>query len=132
MLGNNGKFLLTLMGVLTPVSAHAGPSAQPQIDVSRNFPAYVSAESLSTISPNPSEVISKISELHYKSFQDIFEISQFSAQNRGVHPKKNRLESSYLCYLGVHEKIQNSMIQLPIFLYLKLADFSVKIGLNGG
>ena len=49
------------MGVLAPVSAQAGPSAQPPIDVSGYFPAPVSAESLSNISPNPSEVISKVS-----------------------------------------------------------------------
>ena len=37
------------MGVLAPVSAHAGHSAQPPIDTSGNFPARMSAES---ISPN--------------------------------------------------------------------------------
>ena len=37
------------MGVLAPVSAHAGPSAQPPIGTIGNFPAQVSAES---ISPN--------------------------------------------------------------------------------
>ena len=56
------------MGVLAPVSAHAGPSAQPPIDVSGNFSAHVSAESSLNISPDPSEVISEISELHNKSF----------------------------------------------------------------
>ena len=40
---------LAPMGVLAPVSAHAGPSAQPPIVTSGNFPARVSAES---ISPN--------------------------------------------------------------------------------
>ena len=40
---------LALMGVLAPVSAHAGPSAQPPIGTSGIFPACVSAES---ISPN--------------------------------------------------------------------------------
>ena len=34
------------MGVLAPVSAHAGHSAQPPIDASGNFPARVSAESI--------------------------------------------------------------------------------------
>ena len=29
------------MGVLAPGSAHARPSAQPPIDVSRNFPAHM-------------------------------------------------------------------------------------------
>ena len=33
------------MGVLAPVSAHAGTSAQPPIGTSGNFPARVSAES---------------------------------------------------------------------------------------
>ena len=42
--------------------AHTIPSAQPPIDVSGNFPAHVSAESPSNISPNPSEVISEVSE----------------------------------------------------------------------
>ena len=37
------------MGVLAPLSAHAGPSAQPIIGTSGNFPAGLSAES---ISPN--------------------------------------------------------------------------------
>ena len=43
------KIPLAPMGVLAPVSAHAGHSAQPPIDTSGNFPARVSAES---ISPN--------------------------------------------------------------------------------
>ena len=62
------KFPLAQMGVLAPVSAHVGPSAQPPIGTSGNFPAYVSAESPSNISHNPSEVISEVSELHDKSF----------------------------------------------------------------
>ena len=52
------------MGVLTPVSAHAGPSAQPLIGTSGIFPARVSAESASNISPEPSEVISEVSEVY--------------------------------------------------------------------
>ena len=36
--------------------------AQTVSDMSGNFPAHVSAESTSTISPNPSEVISKVSQ----------------------------------------------------------------------
>jgi hypothetical protein len=55
-------FPLTPMGVLAPRSAHARPSAQPPINVSGNFPAHMSAESPSIISPNPSEVISNVSE----------------------------------------------------------------------
>ena len=42
-------------GVLAPGSVHARPSAQPPIDTSGNFPAHMSAESPSNISPNPSE-----------------------------------------------------------------------------
>ena len=68
------------MGVLAPVSAHAGPSAQPPIGTSGNFPARVSAESPLNISPNPP--ISEVSELYDKPFLDIFEISQLSGQNR--------------------------------------------------
>ncbi len=41
------KIPLAPMGVLAPVSAHAGHSAQPPIDTSGNFPARVSAESIS-------------------------------------------------------------------------------------
>ena len=52
------------MGVLAPVSAHAGPSVQPPIGTSGIFPAHVSAESPSNISPNPSEVISEVSEVY--------------------------------------------------------------------
>ncbi len=52
------------MGVLAPMSAHAGPSAQPPIGTSGNFPARVSAESPSNISHNPSEVISEVSEVY--------------------------------------------------------------------
>ena len=40
------KIPLTPMGVLAPGSAHARPFAQPPIDMSGNFPAHVSAESL--------------------------------------------------------------------------------------
>ena len=38
---------------------------------------------------------------------------------------------SLFCYLGAHAKIQNSMTSLSM-KYLILADFPVKIGLNGG
>ena len=56
------QFLLAPMGVLAPGYAHTRPSARPPIDTSGNFPANVSAQSPSNISPNPSEVISKVSE----------------------------------------------------------------------
>ena len=72
-LSNNRKIPLAPMGVLAPVSAHTGPSAQPPIGTSGIFPACVSAES-----PNPSEVIYEVSELYDKPFLDIFDFSQFS------------------------------------------------------
>jgi hypothetical protein len=50
------------MGVFAPGSAHARPSAQPPIDTRGNFPAHMSEESPLNISPNPSEVISEVSE----------------------------------------------------------------------
>jgi hypothetical protein len=40
------QFPLAQMGVLTPGSAHARPSARPPIDISGKFPAHMSAESL--------------------------------------------------------------------------------------
>ena len=55
-------FPLAPMGVLALGSAHARPSARPPINTSRNFPAHMSAESPSNITPNPSEVISEVSE----------------------------------------------------------------------
>ena len=70
------------MGVLAPVSAHAGPSAQPPIGTSGNFPARVSAELPSNISPNPSKFISEVSELYDKPFLDIFYFTRFSGKNR--------------------------------------------------
>ena len=72
------KIPLVSMGVSLPVPH----SAQPPIGTSGNFPARVSAESPSNISPNPSEVISEVSELYDKPFMDIFDVSQFSGQNR--------------------------------------------------
>ena len=56
------KFPLAPMGVLAPGSAHVRPSARPPIDTSGNFTAPMSEESPSNISPNPSEVISDVSE----------------------------------------------------------------------
>ena len=56
------------MGVLAPVTAHAGPSAQPPIDVSENFPPHMSAEWPPNICPNPSEVISEVSEVYDNFF----------------------------------------------------------------
>jgi hypothetical protein len=60
--GMRHRIPLTPMGVVAPGYAHARPSAQPPIDVSGTFPAHVSAESPSNMSPNPSEVIYKVSE----------------------------------------------------------------------
>ena len=52
------------MGVLDPGSAYERPSAQPPIDMSRKFPAHVSAESPLNIFPNHSEVISEVQETY--------------------------------------------------------------------
>ena len=49
LLERSRKFSASAAVVLAPLSAHAGPSAQPPIGTSGNFPARVSAES---ISPN--------------------------------------------------------------------------------
>ena len=62
------EFPLAPMGVLAPMSGHAGHSAQHPINVSGNFPAGTSAEMPSNNFPNPAEVISEVSELHDKSF----------------------------------------------------------------
>ena len=45
------EFPLAPMGVLAPVSAHAGHSAQPPIGTGGNFPARVSAKSISANFP---------------------------------------------------------------------------------
>ncbi len=68
------------MGVLALVSVHAGPSAQPPIDVSGNFPVHVSSESTSNISPNPSDVISEDSELYDTSFRMYLKYADFWSQ----------------------------------------------------
>jgi hypothetical protein len=49
-------FPLAPMRVLAPESSLAGPSPLPPIDMSGNFPAAMSAESPSNISPNHSEI----------------------------------------------------------------------------
>ena len=86
------KIPLAPRGVLAPVSAHAGQFAQPPLGTSGIFPAYVSAELPSNISLNPSEVISKDSELYDKSFR----IRQFSGQNRVNWGGKGVSEFSFI------------------------------------
>ena len=78
---------------------------------------HVSAESPSNIFPNPSEVIPEVpgkNRINWRGGPHFF-----------------LLKSSFLCYLGAHAKIQNSKTSLSR-INLKLADFPVKIGLNGG
>ena len=70
------------MGVLAPVSAHAGHSAQPPIDTSGNFPLHVSVESPSNISSNPSELVSEVSELYNKPFLDI--LGEFTMMSQPI------------------------------------------------
>ena len=57
------QLLVVPMGVLSPGPAHARPSAQPPIDMSRNFPPHVSSELPSYIYPNCLELISNVSEI---------------------------------------------------------------------
>ena len=57
-----GKFPLVSLGGRAEGLACADPGARTPIGASGNFPAHVSAESHSNISPNPSEVISEVSE----------------------------------------------------------------------
>ena len=45
-----------------PAPAHTRPSALPPIEMSGHFLVHLSAESPSNISPNPSEVLSEVSE----------------------------------------------------------------------
>jgi hypothetical protein len=54
---------LAPMGVLAPRLRMLDVSARPPIDTSGNFPAHMSAESPLNISPNLSEVISKVLDL---------------------------------------------------------------------
>ena len=56
------KYFRWRQWVLAPVSAHPEHSAWPPIDTSGNFSVHMTAKSLSNISPNPSEVIPKVSE----------------------------------------------------------------------
>ena len=58
----NQQIPLAPMGVLAPHLRTLDGSALPPIDTTGNFSAHVSAESPSSISPNPSEVISEVSE----------------------------------------------------------------------
>ena len=70
------------MGVLAPMSAHAGHSARTPIDTSGNFPLHVSVESPSNISPNPSELVSEVSELYNKPFLDI--LGEFTMMSQPI------------------------------------------------
>ena len=68
-----------LMGILAPGFAHARPSAQAPIDMSKNCKLYVSTESPSNISPNCIEKWSTLSPLSgqniiFKGFGGVPEI----------------------------------------------------------
>ena len=56
------NFRLRRWEVLAPHLRTLDGSTRPPIDRSGNFAAHMSAESPSNISPNPSEVISEVSE----------------------------------------------------------------------
>ena len=53
---------INLYAHFTFLNKHARPSARPPIDMSGNLTANVPAKSISNISPNPYEHISKFSE----------------------------------------------------------------------
>ena len=114
-----------------PRSPCSGHSTQPPIGTSGNFPGRISAESPSNISPNPLEVISKVSGLSDKSFLEIFENSTFSGQNRVNWRGRGRsiffpqIEIFQFISLGTHVKIWNPMISLS-GIYWKLARFRSK------
>ena len=88
------------MGVLASGSVHTRPSARPTIDTSGNFSAHVS------------DVISKISKLYDKSFQEKFEISKFFGQ---------------IGLIGGVGDVLNSSSQLKIFLYMLLGSQCKKL-----
>ena len=56
------KFMDNVINISPTGSAHATLYAWPPIDMKGNFPVHVSPKSPSNISPNPSELISKVSE----------------------------------------------------------------------
>ena len=72
------------MGVLAPGSAHARPSARPPIDTSGNFPAHMSAESPSNISPILSKFISDVSDPYDTFFSFLFLPPLFKTTERVV------------------------------------------------
>ena len=120
------------MGVLAPRSAHARHSARPPIDASGNFPAHVSAESLSNTSANPWEVISEVSKVYDKLL--IFEIYRLSG-----HTRVNRVGSvgaaqfifDRILPINVTWKLMQKFRSLSR-LYLILTHFPVKIWLSWG
>ena len=62
MVGTFQKFPFVPMGVLTPCWRTLDGVSRPPIDTSGHFLANMFAKSPSNISPNPSEVISKVSQ----------------------------------------------------------------------
>ena len=86
------------MGVLAPVSAHAGPFAQPPIGTSGIFPPRVSAESPSNI-PDQGGYIPD----HFGCCAP--KIGFFRGVGGGAQKKFSPLESYYFCELGAHAKI---------------------------
>ena len=124
------EFPLAPMGVLA--RSQAGHSAQPPIDASGNFPAHVSAESLSNTSANPWEVISEVSKVYDKLL--IFEIYRLSG-----HTRVNRVGSvgaaqfifDRILPINVTWKLMQKFRSLSR-LYLILTHFPVKIWLSWG
>ena len=102
------------MKVHAPGSAHLNPSARPSIDTSGNFPVHVSAESPSNISPNPSEVISEVSEDKISASAEGGPRSQVCA--RKTHCLLEKISGTHICRVD----------------FTKFLDFPFKIGLFRG
>ena len=121
------KFPLAPIGVLAPVSEHAGPSAQHACLQSR----------LQTSPPTPQKSYLKFRNSTTSLSWIFLILPDFPVKigliggEGGVPEIIFWLESSSLCYLGAHAKICNPMISLS-WIYSKLAHFPIKIGLKGG
>ena len=87
-----GIWRIAPLGVLAPGSAHPRPSAQPPIDTNGIFLAHMSAESLSNISPNPSEVIYEVSEalVNFWKYPSLFaQIYHSAGGSQVLEPQDN-------------------------------------------
>ena len=86
---------LTLMGVLAPGSAHAGPSAHPPIDVSGNFPRTCLQNHLQTSSPT-------LQKSYLKVHNSTTSLSKIYLKFLFQLPRKsnNLTKQSVACFVG--------------------------------